>query len=63
MLLMKKLEVYAESYDRKMKFGAISTDILNDVSIWFIPMLNPDGVTIQQNELDLVPDKYIKNIC
>jgi g-D-glutamyl-meso-diaminopimelate peptidase len=58
MLLMNKLEVYADLYQRKREFGTISTDILNDVSIWFIPMLNPDGVTIQQNKLNLFPKKH-----
>ncbi|WP_045523161.1 M14 family zinc carboxypeptidase [Neobacillus niacini] len=52
MLLMKKLEGYAYAYQEQSKFESMSTDILNDVSIWFIPMLNPDGVTIQQNELN-----------
>ncbi len=49
MLLMQMLESYAQAYHNKEKFGSFSTDILNDVSIWFVPMLNPDGVTIQQN--------------
>jgi g-D-glutamyl-meso-diaminopimelate peptidase len=62
MLLMKKLEVYADLYQKKRKFGPISTDVLNDVSIWFIPMLNPDGVTIQQNKLNLFPKKHIKQL-
>lgn len=45
MVLMKMLETYADAYEK----GKRSTDILNEVSIWFIPMLNPDGVMIQQN--------------
>jgi g-D-glutamyl-meso-diaminopimelate peptidase len=47
MLLMKMLETYAEAFQKEKKL----TSILNDVSIWFIPMLNPDGVDIQQNNL------------
>ena len=62
MLLMKKLEVYADLYQRKRDYGQISTDILNDVSIWFIPMLNPDGVTIQQNKPNLFPEKHLKQL-
>ncbi|MFP7295653.1 M14 family zinc carboxypeptidase [Neobacillus niacini] len=62
MLLMKKLEVYAAMYKREKKLGPFSTDILDDVSIWFIPMLNPDGVAIQQNKLELFPKKHLKKV-
>lgn len=58
MLLMKKLETYANAYHNKAKYGTISTKLLDEVSIWFIPMLNPDGVTIQQNDLSLFPVKH-----
>ncbi|GHI00545.1 M14 family zinc carboxypeptidase [Neobacillus kokaensis] len=51
MLLMKMLETYAAAFEQQGKIGVKSTRILNEVSIWFIPMLNPDGVTIQQNIL------------
>lgn len=46
MLLMKMLETYAKDYQEEKKV----TNILNEVSIWFVPMLNPDGVDIQQNK-------------
>jgi g-D-glutamyl-meso-diaminopimelate peptidase len=62
MLLMKKLEGYAKAYQHETNFGSFSTDILNDVSIWFIPMLNPDGVTIQQNTLDKFPQDHQKHL-
>lgn len=55
MLLMKKLEGYAKAYKNHTDFGHMSTHILDEVSIWFIPMLNPDGVTIQQNRLEQFP--------
>ena len=58
MLLMKKLEMYADAYQNKTNFGRVSTDILDDVSIWFVPMLNPDGVAIQQNALNKFPNKH-----
>jgi g-D-glutamyl-meso-diaminopimelate peptidase len=38
MLLMKKLEGYAKAYQNQTDFGTFSTKILNDVSIWFIPI-------------------------
>jgi g-D-glutamyl-meso-diaminopimelate peptidase len=58
MLLMKKLEMYADAYQNQTYFGRVSTDILDDVSIWFVPMLNPDGVAIQQNALNKFPNKH-----
>jgi g-D-glutamyl-meso-diaminopimelate peptidase len=61
-LLMKQLEGYANAYQKQMAFGNTSTDILDDVSIWFIPMLNPDGVTIQQNKLSQFPNSHRKRL-
>lgn len=58
MLVMKMLETYADAYQNKKTVGRYQTDILNEVSIWFIPMLNPDGVTIQQNNLHQFPLSY-----
>jgi g-D-glutamyl-meso-diaminopimelate peptidase len=52
MLLMKMLETYASSYD------AGCANIFNEISIWFIPMLNPDGVTIQQNHVQEFPSDH-----
>jgi g-D-glutamyl-meso-diaminopimelate peptidase len=57
-MLMKMLESYAASYDEKGIFGFKSNHILNDVSLWFVPMLNPDGVDIQQNKLQSFPSKH-----
>lgn len=62
MLLMKQLEVYANAYQNQTKYGRVSSEILDDVSIWFVPMLNPDGVAIQQNELAKFPKKHQKDL-
>lgn len=62
MLLMKKLEGYTKAYHNQTDFESISTEIFNDVSIWFIPMLNPDGVTIQQNKLQKFPHYHQKQL-
>ncbi|MEH7117913.1 M14 family metallocarboxypeptidase [Neobacillus vireti] len=61
-LLMKMLENYAESYVDHKRMGFRSTDIFNQVSIWFIPMLNPDGVTIQQHHLESFPPSLQKQL-
>jgi g-D-glutamyl-meso-diaminopimelate peptidase len=55
---MNMLEMYAAAYQKHSSIGGYSAEILNDVSIWFIPMLNPDGVTIQQNQISLFPSQH-----
>lgn len=54
-LLMVMIEQYADAYHKKEQYGPFSTRIFDDISIWFVPMLNPDGVTIQQQGLRAVP--------
>jgi len=61
-LLMNMLENYAEAYQNGRRIGFKSTDILNQVSIWFIPMLNPDGVYIQQTNLESFPAYHQKQL-
>ncbi|MEH7072492.1 M14 family zinc carboxypeptidase [Neobacillus drentensis] len=58
LMLMKMLESYAATYNERNFFGFKSNQILNDVSIWFVPMLNPDGVTIQQKDLSRFPSAH-----
>ena len=50
MILMKMLQDYASAYQTGKPIGEIPSDLLDEVSIWFIPMLNPDGVRIQQGD-------------
>ncbi|MFD2044516.1 M14 family zinc carboxypeptidase [Ornithinibacillus salinisoli] len=48
-VLMKMIDEYAYSYAKGNKFGSYNTkSILDDVSIWFVPMVNPDGVSLVQ---------------
>jgi g-D-glutamyl-meso-diaminopimelate peptidase len=61
-LLMNMLEHYADAYQNGKRMGFRSTDILNQVSIWFIPMLNPDGVYIQQTNLESFPASLQKQL-
>jgi g-D-glutamyl-meso-diaminopimelate peptidase len=58
MLLMKMLETYANAYQNQLPIGTNPTNILNDVSIWFVPMVNPDGVDIQQNHIGEFPPEH-----
>ncbi|MFF2499897.1 M14 family zinc carboxypeptidase [Peribacillus sp. NPDC058075] len=50
-LLMRMLEEYAAAYREGKSVGEYQAESLDEVSIWFIPMLNPDGVSIQQGDL------------
>ncbi|WP_147533082.1 M14 family zinc carboxypeptidase [Bacillus marasmi] len=61
-LLMVMLENYLHFYEKKAELGCFSTSIFDDVAIWFVPMLNPDGVSIQQQGLAAVPKEMADNI-
>ncbi|MGG3467254.1 M14 family zinc carboxypeptidase [Neobacillus pocheonensis] len=60
MLLMKMLETYTHEYHAMETAG--TKTILDEVSIWFIPMLNPDGVAIQQHNFKRFSEKKKKQI-
>ncbi|MBN8193764.1 hypothetical protein JI667_16560 [Bacillus sp. NTK074B] len=48
-LAMEMLDVYAQYYvDDKTVKGYSAKDILDKTSIWFVPMVNPDGVSLVQ---------------
>ncbi|QWU17439.1 g-D-glutamyl-meso-diaminopimelate peptidase [Paenibacillus sophorae] len=48
-LLMKIFDTYAQSYYLDKPIGPYDVrEILNHVSIWIVPMVNPDGVTLSQ---------------
>ena len=50
LILMAMLKDYASSYQASKPIGEFPSDLLDEVSIWFVPMLNPDGVRIQQGD-------------
>jgi g-D-glutamyl-meso-diaminopimelate peptidase len=59
LLLMNMLGTYADAFQKHQPVGPYSTDdILKEVSIWFLPMLNPDGVAIQQNYIQTFPNEH-----
>lgn len=48
-LLMKMIDSYAQAYDNNETIGGYHVrSLLDEVSIWFVPMVNPDGVTLSQ---------------
>lgn len=54
-ILMTMVEEYAAAYQQRNSVGGYSTKILDTVSIWFVPMVNPDGVMIQQQGIEHLP--------
>ncbi|WP_075982979.1 M14 family zinc carboxypeptidase [Bacillus massilinigeriensis] len=62
-LNMYMADQYAYAYTHKQKInGYDAYKILNSTTIWFVPMVNPDGVTLQQSGLKAFPKKYHKAI-
>ncbi|MDF0728780.1 M14 family zinc carboxypeptidase [Cytobacillus sp. S13-E01] len=57
-LLMKMLDAYTPAYKKGGTLFEYDVSVLDKVSIWFVPMLNPDGVTIQQQGIDKFPIVY-----
>lgn len=55
-LNMYMIEQYAKSYQNNTSVEGYKTrEVLNNTSIWFVPMVNPDGVTLQQKGLNAFP--------
>lgn len=55
-LIMKMIEEYANAYQKNSLVGKYNVhDILDEYTIWFVPMVNPDGVTLQQRGLSAFP--------
>ncbi|MGM9923158.1 MAG: M14 family zinc carboxypeptidase [Bacillus sp. (in: firmicutes)] len=46
--LMKLLKEYAEAYEAGRSISGYPAHLLDEIALVFIPMLNPDGVAIQQ---------------
>ena len=46
--LMELLKEYTSVYEEEGDIGVYSTKLLDDISLVIVPMLNPDGVMIQQ---------------
>ncbi|CEG29101.1 M14 family zinc carboxypeptidase [Bacillus sp. B-jedd] len=55
-LNMYMINQYAEAYaNDKAIVGYSARSVLTSATIWFVPMVNPDGVTLQQEELRAFP--------
>ncbi|MGM9943733.1 MAG: M14 family zinc carboxypeptidase [Lysinibacillus sp.] len=48
-VLMEMIDEYTVAYANNSNFGKYNVrSVLSNVSIWFVPMVNPDGVTLVQ---------------
>lgn len=55
-LNMQMIEQYATAYNKGTKISGYDVkSVLNKMTIWFVPMVNPDGVTLQQYGLKAFP--------
>jgi len=53
---MKQILTYAKAYQANEFIQHLNVkEILDNTTIWFVPMVNPDGVTLQQLGLDAFP--------
>lgn len=58
-VVMKMIDTYTKAYVRGTTInGENIRKILNETSIWFVPMVNPDGVTLVQHGLKSVSTTY-----
>lgn len=62
-LNMYMIEKYAEAYTKNQSIdGFNARNILNSTTIWFVPMVNPDGITLQQQGLKAFPKSTHKTL-
>ncbi|MEH7073405.1 M14 family zinc carboxypeptidase [Neobacillus drentensis] len=62
-LNMYMLNQYADAYMKNKKInGYDAKKVLVSTTIWFVPMVNPDGVTLQQSGLKAFPKNVHKSL-
>lgn len=55
-ITMKMLDRYARAYTKNENYGGYNVrELLDNISIWFVPMVSPDGVVLQQEGLSAFP--------
>jgi g-D-glutamyl-meso-diaminopimelate peptidase len=62
-IVMEMIDQYSEKYVLNGTMDGYNVaHVLNNTSIWFIPMTNPDGVTLQQKGLSAFPSTAHANL-
>lgn len=55
-LNMHMIDQYAQAFTNNQSIGGYSArTVLTNSTIWFVPMVNPDGVSLQQKGLSAIP--------
>ena len=58
-VLMEMIDNYTVAYRKSSSFAGYNVkSTLNKTSIWFVPMMNPDGVTLVQKVINSIDSKY-----
>ena len=58
-VLMEMIDNYTVAYRKGAHFAGYNVkSTLNKTSIWFVPMMNPDGVTLVQKGINSMDPKY-----
>ncbi len=56
-LNMYMIDQYAQAYQENGTIDGYNVkEVLDKTTMWFVPMVNPDGVTLQQSGLDSFPE-------
>ena len=58
-LSMAQIEYYLEEYNNKIN-GTKVSDVLNEICIHYVPMANPDGVTLSQSGISKIKDPTLQ---
>lgn len=57
-VLMEMIDAYSYAYVNGQSYGGYNVQaLLNETSIWFVPMMNPDAVTLVQGGLAAAKDQ------
>ncbi len=57
-LNMYMIDQYAQAYEANRTMEGYNVNqILDKTTMWFVPMVNPDGVTLQQSGLNAFPER------
>ncbi|WP_158606830.1 M14 family zinc carboxypeptidase [Paenibacillus ginsengarvi] len=62
-LILYLIDRYAYAYEHDVNYGDYNVrDILDRCTIWFVPMVNPDGTALQQEGLEAFPEFWHANL-
>lgn len=62
-VLMEMIDQYTVSYRKGTNYAGYNVKrVLDKTSIWFVPMMNPDGVTLVQKGIASMDSKYRKSL-